>query len=242
MSVMSAFSADLTRPDLPTPRRRRRRWPVVAVLVVVSVAGLAVLGDRVAAAYAEHRIAGQIQKQGFNARPDVTIYGFPFLTQVAAHHFPHGSMTAENVREGPLTISTIKGDVRNVRVNSNFKSGTIGSVDGTGTISFANLAKASGQSSLSLAAAGPDKVKLNVNVDSLGIGMVTAVAQVTKVGNGIRVHAVSADGFSLDLLGKALDFTVPVKGLPMGLEFKSLTVSSTGVALRIGGTNLKFSN
>jgi hypothetical protein len=34
---------------------------------------------------------------------------------------------------------------------------------------------------------------------------------------------------------------VPVSGLPMGLTFKSLTVSSKGVALRITGSHLKFS-
>lgn len=241
MSVMSAFSADLTRPDLPARRRRRRRWPVIVLIVVVALCGLALLGDRIAASYAEHRIASEIQKQGFGARPDVTIYGFPFLTQVAGRHFPHASMTARNVREGPLTISTIDGDVRDVRVDSGFKNGTIGSVDGTGTISFGNLAKAAGQPDLKLAADGPDKVRLEVNMDDLGLGTATAIAQVTKVGNGIRVHAISAEGFSLEDLGDDLDFTVPVSGLPMGLEFKSLSVSSKGVALRIGGSHLKFS-
>jgi hypothetical protein len=241
MSVMSAFSADLTRPDLPAPRRRRRRWPIVVLIVVVGLAGLAVIGDRIAVAYAEHRIGSEIQKQGFGARPDVTIYGFPFLTQVAGHHFPHAGMSAKNVREGPVTISSIKGDVRDVRVSSGFKSGTIGSVDGTGTISFGNLAKAAGQPDLKLAADGPDKVKAEVDLDDLGVGTATAIAQVTKVGNGIRVHAISVEGFSLDDLADDLDFTVPVKGLPMGLEFKSLSVSSHGVALRIGGSNIKFS-
>ena len=57
----------------------------------------------------------------------------------------------------------------------------------------------------------------------------------TKVGNEIRVHAVSVEGFPLSDLGDDLDFSVPVTGLPMGLTFKSLTVSSKGVALRITG-------
>ena len=76
---------------------------------------------------------------------------------------------------------------------------------------------------------------------ALGVIARPAIAQVTKVGNGIRVHAISVEGFSLDDLADDLDFTVPVKGLPMGLEFRSLSVSSKGVALRIGGSNLKFS-
>lgn len=235
---MSAFSADLTRPDLPAPRHRRRRWPVIVAIIVVVLAGLAVAGDRVAAAYAEHRIASEIQKQGFGARPDVTIHGFPFLTQVAGRHFPHASMTAKNVHEGPLTISTIDGDVRDVRLGPGFKSGTIGRVDGTGTISFGNLTKAAGEPDLQLVADGPDTVKAEVD---LGVGTATAIARVTKAGNGIRVHAISVEGFSLADLGDDLDFTVPVKGLPMGLEFRSLSVSSKGVALRIGGSDIEFS-
>jgi hypothetical protein len=235
---MSAFSADLTRPDLPAPKRRRRRWPLVVLIVVLALAGLAVIGDRVAASYAEHRIASEIQKQGFGARPDVTIHGFPFLTQVAGRHFAHAGMTAKNVREGPLTISRIDADVRDVRVDSSFQKGTIGSVDGTATVSFGDLAEAGGQSDVKLSAAGPDKVKAEVD---LGIDTATVIAQVTKVGkNQIRVHAISVEGFSLDDLDGALDFTVPVTDLPMGLAFKSLAVSSKGVVLRITGANIKF--
>jgi hypothetical protein len=234
---MSAFSADLTRPDLPA-RKRRRRWPLVVLIIVVVLAGLAVVGDRMAAAYAENRIASEVQKQGFGARPDVTIYGFPFLTQVLDRHFPHAHLTARNVREGPLTISRIDGDVREVRVDSGFRKGTIGSVDGTATVSFGDLTKAAGQPDLALTAAGPNTVKAEVD---LGVTTATATAQITKVGNQIRVHAVSVEGFPLSDLGNDLDFTVPVSGLPMGLTFKSLTVSSKGVALRITGSNLKFS-
>jgi hypothetical protein len=234
---MSTFSSDLTRPDLPA-RKRRRRWPLVVLIVVLVLAGLAVVGDRVAAAYAENRIASEIQKEGFGARPDITIHGFPFLTQVLDRHFPHAHMTARDVREGPVTISRIDGDVRDVRVDSGFRKGTIGSVDGTGTISFGNLAKAAGQPDLKLTAAGPNTVKAEVDLD---VATAEATAQVTKVGNQIRVHAVSVEGFPLSDLGDDLDFSVPVTGLPMGLTFKSLTVSSKGVALRITGSNLKFS-
>jgi hypothetical protein len=234
---MSTFSSDLTRPDLPA-RKRRRRWPLVVLIVVLVLVGLAVVGDRIAAAYAENRIASEIQKEGFGARPDITIHGFPFLTQVLDRHFPHAHMTARNVREGPVTISRIDGDVRDVRVDSGFRKGTIGSVDGTGTISFGDLAKAAGQPDLKLTAAGPNTVKAEVDLD---VATAEATAQVTKVGNQIRVHAVSVEGFPLSDLGDDLDFSVPVSGLPMGLTFKSLTVSSKGVALRITGSNLKFS-
>jgi hypothetical protein len=217
---MSAYSADLTRPDLPAGKRKRRRWPWVVLIIIVALAGLVVIGDRVAAAYAEDRIATEIQKEGFGAKP-------------------HAHMTARNVHEGPLTISSIKGTVRDVRVNSGFNAGTIGSVDGTATVGFGNLAKAAGQPDLALKAAGKDKVSAEVD---LGFTTATATAQVTKVGNQIRVRPISVEGFPLSDLDEGdLDFTVPVTGLPMGLKFESLTVSSGGVSLRITGSNIKFS-
>jgi hypothetical protein len=196
---MSTYSEDVTRPDpVPGSRRRRRRWPVVVVIVVVVLLGLAVAGDRFAAAYAENKIASEIQKQGFGAKPDVSIDGFPFLTQVAARHFQHAHMSARNVREGPLTINRIE-----------------------------------------LSAAGPDKVKMAVDLD---IVSGSAIAQVTKVGRDqIRVHVTSVEGFSMSDLGSQdLDFTVPVTDLPLGMRFESVRVTSKGVQLRITGSHIAF--
>jgi hypothetical protein len=236
---MSAHESEWTRPDLAPPRRRRRR-PLIVVLVIVPVLlGLLVAVDRFAAAYAENRIAGEIQKQGFGARPDVTIDGFPFLTQVLGRHFPHAHMTARNVREGPVTISRIDGDVRDVRVDSSFRKGSLGSVDGTATIGFGELSKVSDQPGVRFSAAGPDKVKGDVD---FGIASGTVTWQVTKIGRDqIRVHPLSAEGFDLADLGQDLDFTVPVGGLPLGLTFQSLSVTTKGVELRATGSHITFS-
>ena len=208
-------------------------------IVVVVLLGLAVAGDRFAAAYAESKIASEIQKQGFGAKPNVSIDGFPFLTQVAARHFQHAHMSARNVREGPLTINRIDGAVSDVRVDSGFRKGTIGSVDGTATIAFGNLTQAADQSGVELSAAGPDKVKMAVDLD---IVSGSAIAQVTKVGRDqIRVHVTSVEGFSLSDLGSQdLDFTVPVTDLPLGMRFESVRVTSKGVQLRITGSNIAF--
>lgn len=212
---------------------------IIVLVIVVVLLGLLVAADRFAAAYAENRIADEIQKQGFGTRPDVTIDGFPFLTQVLDRHFPHAHMTARNVREGPVTISRIDGDVREVRVDSSFRKGTLGSVDGTATIGFGELAKVSDQPGVRFSAAGPDKVKGDVD---FGIASGTVTWQVTKVGRDqIRVHPLSAEGFSLSDLGQDLDFTVPVGGLPLGLTFQSLSVTTKGLELRVTGSHIAFS-
>ncbi|WP_345442071.1 DUF2993 domain-containing protein [Actinoallomurus vinaceus] len=207
-------------------------------MIVLVLLGLLVVLDRFAAAYAESRIADEIQKEGFGTRPDVTIHGFPFVTQVLDRHFPHAHMTARDVREGPISISRIDGDVRDVRIDSGFRKGTLGRVDGTATIAFGELAKVSDEPGVTFSAAGPDRVKGDVD---FGIASGTVVWQVTKVGNQIRVHPLSAEGFSLADLDQDLDFTVPVDGLPLGLTFQNLSVTAKGVELHVTGSHIAFS-
>ena len=68
---------------------------------------LFVVLDRVAVAYAENQAAQQMQSQGFPAKPDVTIKGFPFLApggRQALQNDVH--ITANDVKEGPVTLQT----------------------------------------------------------------------------------------------------------------------------------------
>lgn len=230
----SASITDSTPPKQKTPYRRL----VATALIVVAILVLVLVGDRLSHAYAEDTIASKIQQRGFGVvKPDVTIDGFPFLTQVAARHFPRGHLIAHDIHEGPLTIAGISGDARDVRIRSGFRKGTIGTVDGTATIGFGDLTRAAGRSGLRLYAAGPDTVTMQVTVGKLSG---TATAQVTQVGGGIRVHTVSVEGFPVTALGDKLDFTVPIPPLPLDLMVRSLSVTSRGVELGITGANIPF--
>src|ERR1700745_2773183 len=93
-------------PGAPAPPRRPARkgpWVVLGIVLVLAV--LFVVLDRVAVAYAENQAAKQMQSQGFPAKPDVTIKGFPFLTQVAARRLNDVHITAGNVPAGPVKFS-----------------------------------------------------------------------------------------------------------------------------------------
>jgi hypothetical protein len=210
---------------------------VVVLLIVVALLAIAVIVDRVAVAYADNTIATEIQKQGFNAKPDVKIKGFPFLTQAISRDFKHVSLSARGVKQGPLTISRLDVNVRGVHLDSSYQKGSIDSLDGTGVVTFADLAAAAGQSDLSLSSAGPDMVRAKVD---LGIVEGMATARVTKVGNQIQVHGVSVEGFPLSELGNELDFSVPVPALPLGLTFQSIRISSEGVMLHVTGSHVRF--
>ncbi|HEU5031901.1 MAG TPA: DUF2993 domain-containing protein [Spirillospora sp.] len=221
------------------PRRGRPRWLTVLICAAVLLALLLVAADRGGVVFAQHEMAVQIKKEGFPATPKVTIKGFPFLTQVASRHFGDVRLEASRITEGPLRITNLKVRARDVRVDSGFGSGTLGTVDGTAFVSFKDLASASDNPDLVLTAAGKNLVKAKMD---LGITEATATATVTKQGNSIVVKTQSIEGFSRSDIGDDLDFTVPVSGLPMGLSFQSVTVSSNGVGLHVVGRNVKFSD
>ena len=227
---------------LPTPGRpqRRRKWPWIVLASVLVLLVLLVVLDRVAVAYADNQAAEQMKSQGFPTKPDVSIEGFPFLTQVASKRLNHVHITASHVKEGPVSLSLVA-DATDVLLNSGFQSGTITHVTATGLIGFSDLAaaaEAAGAPGLKISAAGPDKVKLDVNV--LGIDA-SATAAIEKTGpNTFKVRLISTGGIPASVLGP-LNFTIRIPDLPMNLTIQSVHVSSKGVLIKATGSNIKFS-
>jgi hypothetical protein len=225
------------------PRRRRRRWPVILLVIVVGLAGLFVIVDRVAVRYADNQFATQIQKQGFSSKPDVSIEGFPFLTQVAARNFDNVHITATDEKTGPVTIDNINATLKGIKLNSGFNSGTVSSVNGTGLITFGSLAKAgssvAGVANLKIAMINSHVAKITATVAGLFTG--SGKAEITRTGNKIHVRLISAGGIPTSLLGGLGNFTIPLPSLPMGMTVKSITLTAAGVLVHITGRNLPFS-
>lgn len=240
------MSGDLTRP-LPTPYqpqgrlRRRRRWPLVLltglVVVLVLLAGL----DRAAAAYAGSQAAQQMQTQGFPTKPDVTMEGFPFLTQVLSRNLQDVHITASGVREGPVTLS-LAADATGVRLDPGYQSGTVTTVNGTVLIGFgsvASIAQNAGVQGVTASADGPNRIKFKVNV---AVFTATVIASVTQVSpSTIRFHIISAGGLPSSVLGSFSNMTFNVPKLPYGLTIQSLSVTSQGIVGHLTAHNLHFS-
>ncbi len=244
------MSGDVTRPmQSPTPYpayqpgrpRRGPRWPFIVLGALVVVLLLLVGLDRVAAAVAANRAASQMQTQGFPVKPDVTMEGFPFLTQVLARNLQDVHISASGVKEGPVTLS-MTGDARGVRLNPGYQSGTITTVNGTVVVGFssiANAARAAGAPGVTVSAAGPHQVKLKVD---LQVFTTTAIASISQTGpSTFRVHIISAGGLPASLLGSLGDFSFSVPKLPYGLTIQSVNVTSQGVVGTLTAHNLHFS-
>lgn len=223
-------------------RRRRRRWPLITGIVVIIVLVLLVVADRVANAIAENTMASQIQQQGFPTKPNVTIEGFPFFTQLLGHDFNTVNISASNVPEGPLTISSLHATLHGMHVNGSYNSATIDTIDGTGLITFPELANAGGLGQgITLAPDPGNPNEINANVD-LGIVNTTLTSKITRISaNKFNVSLVSAGDVPTNLIGNLANFDVTIPKLPAGVTIDSVTVTQQGVQITITGHNTTLS-
>jgi len=199
---------------------------------------LLVVLDRVAVAYAENQAAQQMQSQGFPAKPDVTIKGFPFLTQVAAKRIKDVHITASKVPAGPVTFS-LTADATDVLLNPGYQSGTISHVTGTGVIPFSSMRSAlgGGGSGLTISSAGGNTMKIGLNVLGFDVSMTGTIEQVGP--DTLKVHLNSPSGIPAQL-PIPNDFTIHIPTLPMHLAIRSVKVTSQGVVVHATGSNIKF--
>ena len=233
------------------PARTRRRHPLrTVIIVVIVVLGLLVALDFGARAFAENKMASEIQQQGFPKKPSVSINGFPFLTQVISRDFKNIQVSSSNITEGPLLIQSINATMTGVHVNSSFQSGTVDHLNGTMTVTFPALANAMTSqagnlgslisSGLTLSDAGNNEVKASLNLLG-GLASGTAVWKVTRTGgDDINVQLVSSSGIGSAAAGEISDITVPLPKLPLGMTIQSISVTPTGLVAAVTGHNVSF--
>ena len=222
-------------------RRRRRRHPLavlVAVLVVLAV--IAVIADQVAKSYAQGQVAQQVQQSAkLSAKPSVSIGGWPFVTQIAAHDLKQVRISANNVTDnGGKVRFDFSATATGVHLNSSFNGGTADKVNGQVLLPFSSVASTvnlpAGAVTLSAdPAEGPDAVKVDLGV----LGSVTGTVKLASPSK-IVVQPGSASGFASLFSGAdSQGFSIDIPQLPAGLVVRSVSVTSQGIVATASGTN-----
>jgi LmeA-like phospholipid-binding len=221
-------------------RRRRRKWPLVTLIVIVLIL---VVADRAANAFTEDQMASQVQSSlELSGKPHVNIQGFPFLTQLAARDFRTVDITASNETAGPggqLEIASLNATLHGMHIHG-LNSATIDQFNATALITFTALGKAGGiPQGITLSADGPNRVKANISIGPLSD---TAVAQVTQSGaNQINVKIIDAGGIPTSILGSLADFSFSIPKLPAGVSIQGVSVTQQGVLITANGHNTTLS-
>ncbi|GAA4660010.1 LmeA family phospholipid-binding protein [Gordonia humi] len=148
------------------PARRAAQVAAATVVVVVIVVVIGFLADNVAASRAEHRLAAAVeQSAGVRFEPEVTIGGFPFLTDTSGP-FPSILVSARGVRVGgcgdrgecTVTMDARLGDaatgsIWEVDADTEIAAG---SVDAETRIDSVNLGRLMGITDLYINTPGPE--------------------------------------------------------------------------------------
>ena len=254
------MSADPTRPlpewwnaqeppgPPPQERRRRRRGPLIALITVVVIIVLLVVSDFVAKAYTENQMASQVQSSlGLSGKPDVTIQGFPFWTQLIARDFKTVDVTASNetvnvnsVGSGLLKIANLNATLHGMHIHGT-NSATVDQFTATILVTFTSLGNVGGiPSGITMTADGPNQIKATVSL--LGLFSDSATVQVTQTGpNQIRVKVIDFGGIPASALGNLADFTVTIPKLPAGVTIQSVSVTQQGLQITATGQNTTLS-
>ena len=234
-------------------RRRRRLVPWLIVLVVLAV--LVVGADRGGAAFAEYTASSTIQRsKHVPSRPDVSIAGVAFLTQLAAGDFHHVTVTAHDVpvqrNANVLTLAQVRAVLHEVHVSNGFSTVRADTADATALVDYAELShrvgspvRYAGRGRISttrkLTVAGST---INVTIsahpqlrnNSLGFG----APSVGGLGalSGLVNQALSSAGGA----GGALNLSVPLRDVPFNLQARSISADARGVTVVFTGRDLTF--
>ncbi|WBO65424.1 LmeA family phospholipid-binding protein [Streptomyces camelliae] len=244
-----------------------RALRIILILVVI-LGGLFVIADRVAVHFAEGQAADKLKStENLASTPDVSIKGFPFLTQVAGGSLDDVEVGIKNYNATTGTagktirIDDLKADMKGVSFSGDYSSATADSATGTATISYAELLKTAKSEPtevapglqarvVGLSDGGNGKIKVAVHVTgsflSIPVDQTTSVlSSVTVVDNKVEVHAdslpkLAAISVAENRVRQITDFQQAINQLPGGIKLDKVQAAPNGVEILVKGSDVKL--
>ncbi|WP_406437410.1 DUF2993 domain-containing protein [Streptomyces sp. NBC_00631] len=238
----------------------------IFLIVVVVIGVLFVIVDRVAVHFAQGEAADKLKTtEDLASTPDVSIKGFPFLTQVASGTLDdvHVGIKEYDATTGTagktIRVEDLNADMKDVTFTGDYSSATAKTATGTALVSYGELLKNAqtapadlglgftGQV-VGLADGGNGKIKVTVDVKVPGVSAhqkVTVLSTVTVRNNTVQVHADNLPklaGVSLaeDRFRQASDFRQAIDQLPGGIKLAKVEAVQDGVEIAVKGSNVKL--
>jgi LmeA-like phospholipid-binding len=240
-----------------------RRGVRILIVVVVVLGGLFVAADRLAVSYAQGRVAQRIQSsQGLSAEPDVSIKGFPFLTQVAGRDLDEVTVTADDVEasgasgtdQGRLRIAHLAADLHDIKLSGDYHSAVARTATGSALVSYADLSSGA-PAGVTVSYGGRDsagqgqvKVTGSIVLPALGAIHRSVVSELSVTGGDtVRLHAKAIPGGStipgLDhLVREKIDFARQLSGLPAGISLRSVRATPSGIEIALTGSDVSLTH
>ncbi|MFG1670245.1 DUF2993 domain-containing protein [Streptomyces sp. Y7] len=238
----------------------------ILLIVGVILVGLFVLADRLAVGFAEDEVADKLRtRENLADAPDVSIKGFPFLTQVASGSLDDVEVGIKDYEatagaEGTsIRIADLNANMKGVEFSGDYSSATAASATGTASVSYAELLKAAKSEPtqvapgvtanvVGLSDGGNGKIKVAVEATVLGTKLpnpVYVLSSVTAQGDTVRVKADTLPDFGgadiAENRARAItDFQQQIDGLPGGIQLDSVQAAKDGVEIAVKGSNVRL--
>ncbi|WP_432104657.1 LmeA family phospholipid-binding protein [Streptomyces sp. bgisy091] len=222
----------------------------ILLIIAVVLGGVFVALDRAAVHFAESEAESRVSFGGVETgSTDVSIKGFPFLTQVADSELDRVDVTVKDIRASAagrdIRISEIRAELSQVTLGAGYTSATASHATGTAVVSYAALTEAA-DDGVTVAYGGDGKVKVTgrIRIPLLDKVLTRSVTStVTLVGgNTVRVHADKVPGEGIPglegLVRQKTDFERKISGLPDGLELKKIEVAPGGLEISMTGSDV----
>ncbi|WP_018505259.1 LmeA family phospholipid-binding protein [Parafrankia discariae] len=232
----------------------RRGLRIFLITMVVALVVVGVL-DRVAARVVADQIATRAQNaENLAERPDVSLGGFPFLTQVVAGRYRDVELEVHGYEQDGTRVDRVHADLTGVRLplsdvlRGEVERVPVDRVDAEVDLTFNDLNAylASQNSQLKVSPAGQG-IQIGGTVDLLGtpypvsgtadIGVAPDAVTFTPRELAPDLEALIPPGL-LDTVRSLLTVRVPVAGLPFNMKLRSATVRADRLTFAAGGENV----
>ncbi len=230
-----------------------RKGPIVAFAIVVV---LLVAADRIALLVAESQIADRVQKsQQLSAHPQVSIKGFPFLTQVFGGRYHELDVSVRNVTRGGLTVDKLSVRAHGVSVPfSKVLSGSVSEVpvdraEAVVTLGFPHLnayiAEQLGEvlkvsvdnGNLKLTGTLPVPPRISLSAQA-AIDVSGSAITLRPVGVASILAKIPGDPLTAGQVEQFLTVRLPISQLPFGIQLQRATVTAAGLVIAASASGL----
>ncbi|MBO9553631.1 DUF2993 domain-containing protein [Cellulomonas sp.] len=217
---------------------------MIGLVVVVVLGAGVVVADRVAAAEAENRAVEAIEQNlDVQGTPEVSIGGFPFLTQLLRGSLRDVTGTVDGMTLDGIEATDVEVDAQDVSTTEPYTVGT-GSI--AATLPTASIQKIVADRSELDVQVAVDGDALTASGQVLGLTLSATLTPrvedgklLVDVGNlQLAGLTITVDDLPASVRGRLTDLEVPVSGLPDGLVLSSATVVPEGVRITATGTDV----
>lgn len=227
-----------------------------ALLIAVLLIGALFIGaDRVVAAVAENKMADQLQQRlALTATPEVSLNGFPLLTQAIAGTYQEIEVSATGLEVSGYRDLELDVRLRDVdlplskAIQGDVSEAVAKTAEATVRVPETSISEVAGVD-VEIDSASGSTVTMSTNLGLLGSSVpvsITADAQIE--GSTVQLTVLEATAADVTLpsdvvssISDSLALSVPVPALPDGMSLQSVSAVDGALVLTATGTDIPLS-